>query len=89
METAWFVTHPEVALDPAFDEPVGAVDDDAWWDDDHSPARLRGYLTRGRYAAAVLPEPVDDDELVSPHTVTENHPHRHAFGCGHPAVQPR
>jgi zinc transport system permease protein len=45
------------------------------------------YLLRRRYAAAVLPEPVDDDELVSPHTVTENHPHRHAFGCGHPAVQ--
>jgi len=45
------------------------------------------YLLRRRYAAAVLPEPVDDDELVSPHTVTENHPHRHARGCGHPAVQ--
>jgi zinc transport system permease protein len=45
------------------------------------------YLLRRRYAAAVLPEPVDDDELVSPHTVTENHPHRHAAGCGHPAVQ--
>ena len=45
------------------------------------------YLLRRRYAAAVLPEPVDDDELVSPHTVTENHPHRHALGCGHPAVQ--
>ena len=45
------------------------------------------YLLRRRYAAAVLPEPVDDDELVSPHTVTENHPHRHAPGCGHPAVQ--
>ncbi|HEX5384312.1 MAG TPA: metal ABC transporter permease [Propionibacteriaceae bacterium] len=47
------------------------------------------YLLRRRYAAAVLPEPVDDDELVSPHTVTENHPHRHAAGCGHPAVQHR
>jgi zinc transport system permease protein len=45
------------------------------------------HLLRRRYAAAVLPEPVDDDELVSPHTVTENHPHRHAPGCGHPAVQ--
>jgi zinc transport system permease protein len=45
------------------------------------------YLLRRRYAADVLPEPVDDDELVSPHTVTENHPHRHAPGCGHPAVQ--
>jgi zinc transport system permease protein len=45
------------------------------------------YLLRRRYAAAVLPEPVDDDELVSPHTVTEDHPHRHAPGCGHPAVQ--
>ena len=45
------------------------------------------FLLRRRYAAAVLPELVDDDELVAPHTITENHPHRHAAGCGHPAVQ--
>jgi zinc transport system permease protein len=44
------------------------------------------YLLRRRQAA-VLPEPVDDDELVTPHTITESHPHRHAPGCGHPAVQ--
>jgi zinc transport system permease protein len=45
------------------------------------------YLLRRRSAPAVLPEPVDDDDLVAPHTVTENHPHRHAPGCGHPAVR--
>jgi zinc transport system permease protein len=45
------------------------------------------YLLRRHSAATVLPEPVDDDELVAPHTVTESHPHRHAPGCGHPAVQ--
>jgi zinc transport system permease protein len=45
------------------------------------------YFLRRRYAAAVLPESVDDDELMVPHTVTETHPHRHAPGCGHPAVQ--
>ena len=45
------------------------------------------YLLRRRRAAAVLPESVDDDELPAPHTVTESHPHRHAPGCGHPAVQ--
>ncbi len=45
------------------------------------------YLLRRRRAAAVLPELVDDDELVAPHTVTESHPHRHAPGCGHPALQ--
>jgi zinc transport system permease protein len=44
------------------------------------------YLLRRR-RAAVLPELVDDDELVAPHTITESHPHRHAPGCGHPAVQ--
>ena len=44
------------------------------------------YLLRRR-RAAVLPEPVDDDELVTPHTITESHPHRHAPGCGHLAVQ--
>ena len=47
------------------------------------------YLLRRRYAAAVLPELVDDDELLAPHMITENHPHRHAPGCGHPAVQHR
>jgi len=45
------------------------------------------YLLRRRRTAAVLPEPVDDDELPAPHTVTESHPHRHAPGCGHPALQ--
>ena len=45
------------------------------------------YLLRRRRAAAVLPESVDDDELLAPHTITESHPHRHAPGCGHPAVQ--
>jgi len=45
------------------------------------------YLVRRRRAAAVLPELVDDDELVAAHMVTESHPHRHAPGCGHPAVQ--
>jgi len=44
------------------------------------------YLLRRRRIAAV-PELVDDDELVAPHTVTESHPHHHAPGCGHPAVQ--
>ena len=44
------------------------------------------YLLRRRRLAAV-PELVDDDELVAPHTVTESHPHHHAPGCGHPAVQ--
>jgi zinc transport system permease protein len=46
------------------------------------------YVLRRRHAAAVLPDSVDDDELLAaPHTVTESHPHRHAPGCGHPAVQ--
>jgi zinc transport system permease protein len=45
------------------------------------------YLLRRRRAARVLPELIDDDELVAPHTITESHPHRHAPGCGHPAVQ--
>jgi zinc transport system permease protein len=45
------------------------------------------YLIRQRRAAAVLPELVDDDELVAAHTVTGSHPHRHAPGCGHQPVQ--
>jgi zinc transport system permease protein len=45
------------------------------------------YLLRRRRTAAVLSESVDDDELPAPHTVTESHPHRHAAGCGHTAVQ--
>jgi zinc transport system permease protein len=45
------------------------------------------YLLRRRDAAAVLPELIDDDELIAPHTITEDHPHQHAPGCGHPAVQ--
>jgi zinc transport system permease protein len=44
------------------------------------------YLLRRRRIASV-PELVDDDEVVAPHTVTESHPHHHAPGCGHPAVQ--
>jgi hypothetical protein len=40
----------EVALDPRFEESIGTPDDVAWWDDHQSPARLRGYLARGRYA---------------------------------------
>ena len=45
------------------------------------------HLLRRRDAAAVLPELLDDDELVAPHTITEDHPHRHAPGCGHLAMQ--
>ena len=45
------------------------------------------YLIRRHRAAAVLPELADDDELIAAHTVTESHPHRHAPGCGHQAVQ--
>ena len=45
------------------------------------------YVLRRRRIAAALPELVDDDELLAPHTVTESHPHRHAPGCGHPALQ--
>ena len=45
------------------------------------------YFLRRRNATAVLPEPVDDDELVAPHMITEDHPHRHEPGCGHPAMQ--
>jgi hypothetical protein len=40
----------DVALDPRFEESIGSSDDAAWWDDPQSPARLRGYLARGRYA---------------------------------------
>jgi hypothetical protein len=40
----------EVALDPRFEESTGAPGDTEWWDDPRSPARVRGYLTRGRYA---------------------------------------
>ena len=38
----------EDALDPDTEEPF--VDDAAWFDRDDCPARLRGYLARGRYA---------------------------------------
>jgi hypothetical protein len=40
----------DVALDPAFEEPVGPVADDGWWDDPRGAVRVRGYLERGRYA---------------------------------------
>jgi hypothetical protein len=39
----------EVALDPANEERLANVADDAWYDDASSPARLRGYFARGRY----------------------------------------
>ena len=44
-------------------------------------------IARRRRVALVLPEPADDTELIIPHLVTEGHPHRHAPGCGHVAVQ--
>jgi len=42
---------------------------------------------RRRNLAPVLPEPLDDGELGTPHVVTEGHPHRHHPGCGHKVVQ--
>ena len=44
-------------------------------------------VARRRRVALVLPEPIDDTELTIPHLVTEGHPHQHAPGCGHVAVQ--
>jgi zinc transport system permease protein len=44
-------------------------------------------IARRRRVALVLPEPAADTELAIPHVVTEGHPHRHAPGCGHVAVQ--
>ncbi len=44
-------------------------------------------VARRRRVTLVLPEPVDEPELAMPHLVTEGHPHRHAPGCGHVAVQ--
>lgn len=44
-------------------------------------------ISRRRRVTLVLPEPADDTELIIPHLVTEGHPHRHAPGCGHVAVQ--
>ena len=42
------------ALDPAnaeaLPDPAGAIDAVEWYDDPECPARLRGYLARGRYA---------------------------------------
>lgn len=43
-------------------------------------------LRRRRRVAPVLPEMVDDAP-PSPHAPTEDHPHEHADGCGHPGVQ--
>lgn len=40
----------EIALDPAREERLANPNDDSWYDGEHSPARLRGYLARGRYA---------------------------------------
>ena len=44
-------------------------------------------VARRRRVALVLPEPTDETELAIPHLVTEGHPHQHAPGCGHVAVQ--
>jgi zinc transport system permease protein len=44
-------------------------------------------LRRGRLTM-VAPEPLDDDDLASPHvTVIEGHPHRHGPDCGHVRVR--
>ena len=40
----------EVALDPDNEERLANIADDGWFDERQSPARLRGYLARGRYA---------------------------------------
>jgi hypothetical protein len=40
----------EVALDPDNEERLANTADDGWFDERQSPARLRGYLARGRYA---------------------------------------
>jgi len=40
----------DVALDPMREEPVAPDSDVAWFDAGDCPARLRGYLARGRYA---------------------------------------
>jgi Sulfotransferase domain len=40
----------EIALDPGNEERLANVADDGWFDERESPARLRGYLARGRYA---------------------------------------
>ena len=40
----------EVALDPAAAEPLAPPAEAAWYDGSRCPARLRGYLARGRYA---------------------------------------
>ena len=40
----------EVALDPRHEERLANVADEEWYDGRSSPARLRGYLARGRYA---------------------------------------
>jgi zinc transport system permease protein len=45
-------------------------------------------LVRRRRVRLVVPEPVDDEELASPHvTVLEGHPHRHGPDCGHPRLR--
>ena len=40
----------QVALDPDHEERLANAADDGWFDERQSPARLRGYLARGRYA---------------------------------------
>jgi hypothetical protein len=40
----------EAALDPDNEERLANIADDGWFDERQSPARLRGYFARGRYA---------------------------------------
>ena len=45
-------------------------------------------LARRHRVGPVLPEPLDVEEPAAPHVVvSEGHPHQHAPGCGHVAVQ--
>lgn len=44
-------------------------------------------LLRRRRLAPVLPELVDDELVTVPHVETEQHPHAHGPGCGHPSVR--
>jgi zinc transport system permease protein len=48
---------------------------------------ISALLTRGRRAAPVLAERVDEDGRPGAHEVAEEHQHRHRDGCGHPVVQ--
>lgn len=44
-------------------------------------------LRRRHEEELVLPESVDDENVVLPHVDTGAHPHQHGPGCGHPYVQ--